>query len=295
MRILIALLLCLDAAACSDNSLSAAQRRRAVAPPGPATVFSNPESVAIRGYDGDAMEPFLTRDGRYLLFNDSNAPGRDTNLHYAERIDDVTFDYRGTIVGINSPALDAVATVDASNTMYFVSTRSYEQTLSSIYRADFQNGTARDAALVPGISKGIPGAISFDVDVSADGDTLILSDGVFTGGPVPESADLALAVRENGSFKRVPAGAFANINTAELEYAACLSIDELELFFTRLEGTEPAIFRSVRRGRSEPWSSPQRMTAISGFVEAPALSPDGRSLYYHARRGSRFVIERVRR
>jgi len=29
--------------------------------------FSGPERVAIHGYSGDAMEPFITRDGRYLL------------------------------------------------------------------------------------------------------------------------------------------------------------------------------------------------------------------------------------
>ena len=143
--------------------------------------------------------------------------------------------------------------------------------------------------------EGLTGAISFDVEVSADGDTLYLSDGVFTGGPVPVSADLAAAVRQNGEFKRLPADLFSNVNTDALEYAACLSVDQLELFFTRLIGTDTAIFRSVRTNPAQPWSSPQRIEAISGFVEAPALSPDGRSLYYHARRGSQFVIERVRR
>jgi hypothetical protein len=34
--------------------------------------FHKPEDVAINGYQGDAMEPFLTRDGRYLLFNNRN-------------------------------------------------------------------------------------------------------------------------------------------------------------------------------------------------------------------------------
>src|SRR6266851_448243 len=134
MRTVLALVLVASVAGCDDTSAAAAHRRRAVSPGGSGADFSSPESVTIRGYDSDAMEPFITRDGRYLLFNDSNAPGRDTNLHYAERIDDVTFEYRGQIDGINSGALDGVATVDASNTIYFVSTRSYSQTLSTIYR-----------------------------------------------------------------------------------------------------------------------------------------------------------------
>jgi hypothetical protein len=109
MRTLLALFLAACLAGCGDTSATAAQRRRAVSPGGSGADFSNPVSVTIRGYDSDAMEPFITRDGRYLLFNDSNAPGRDTNLHYAERIDDVTFEYRGQIDGINSTALDGVA------------------------------------------------------------------------------------------------------------------------------------------------------------------------------------------
>jgi len=107
--------------------------------------------------------------------------------------------------------------------------------------------------------------------------------------------DLAAAVRDNGEFKRISSDLFANVNTDALEYAACLSVNQLELFFTRLTGTDAAIYRSVRSDRTQQWSLPVRVPAISGFAEAPALSPDGRSLYYHALRGSRFVIERVHR
>src|ERR671926_14237 len=34
--------------------------------------FGTPQRVTIRGYDGEAMEPFITRDGRYLFFNNRN-------------------------------------------------------------------------------------------------------------------------------------------------------------------------------------------------------------------------------
>lgn len=152
---------------------------------GPYFQFSEPQGVTIRGYDGDAMEPFLTRDGRYLLFNNSSAPGSDTNLHYAERADDLTFDYRGEIAGINPAALDAVPAVDGGDGIYFVSTRSYEQTLSTIYRGKFRSGTVTNVELVSGVSRQVPGAVNFDVDVSADGSTLYFVDGVFDGGAGP--------------------------------------------------------------------------------------------------------------
>ena len=96
------------------------------------------------------MEPFLTRDGRYLLFNNSNAVPSQTDLHWAERIDDLTFEYRGRLEGANSPDLDAVASVDSSGSIFFITTRSYAQNLITIYRGKFEEGIVRDAAPVPG-------------------------------------------------------------------------------------------------------------------------------------------------
>jgi hypothetical protein len=283
-------------ASCADPEAMAAPRRRAVRSGSPPSAqFANPERVTIRGYDADAMEPFLTRDGRYLLFNDSNAPGRDTNLHYAERVDDLTFDYRGEIAGANTAALDAVASVDGEGNIYYISTRSYEQTLSTIYRGRFDDGRVTDVSLAGGVSRMIPGAVNFDVEVSADGETLYFADGVFTGGPVPQSADLVMARRNGDTFSRLDPGLLANINSGELEYAAAISADQLELFFTRFGSDEPRIYRSTRSATDQLWSRPERIDEIAGFVEAPTISPDGRALYYHARRGTRFVIERATR
>src|SRR5207245_3652655 len=114
-------------------------------------------------------------------------------------------------------------------------TRSYEQTLMTIYRGKFDRGVVRDVAPVSGLSRGVPGQVNFDVEVSADGTTLYFVDGLFTGGAVPSTADLAIAVRgDDGQFHRVDNGELAAINTSALEYAACISEDQLELFFTRI-------------------------------------------------------------
>ncbi|HUJ12770.1 MAG TPA: hypothetical protein VL284_03185 [Thermoanaerobaculia bacterium] len=254
--------------------------------------FVDPRPVTITGYSGDAMEPFLTPDGRDLLFNNSNADPARTDLQWAERIDDVTFAYRGTLSGANSTALDAVASIDSDGAMYFISTR--DPALATVYRATFENGVVRDVVPLPALTA--PGHLIFDAGVSEDGSTLYLSDGVFNGGAVPASADLAIAVRTaGGGLQRIDDGEFADINTAALEYAACISSDRLELFFTRIVGGVPQIFRSTRSDSSSPWRPPRRLAAISGFVEAPAIAPGGNALYYHANRGGRFVIERVTR
>src|ERR1700676_203637 len=48
--------------------------RRMKPTPAPTPVpFSNPELVTINGYNQDAEEPFISRDGKYLFFDNSNA------------------------------------------------------------------------------------------------------------------------------------------------------------------------------------------------------------------------------
>jgi len=235
--------------------------------------FGSPQPVAIRGYDGDAMEPFVSKDGRYLLFNNRNDPRIDTNLHFARRVDERTFQYGGELKGANSPALEGVPSLDRAGNLFFISTRSYKETLSTLYRGRFEDGAVSGVTLVSGVSRRQPGIVMFDAEIASDGGTLFVVDGEFAGGPHPKSADITIAVRDGAGFG-----------------------DLLELFFTRAAGSgPPAIWRSVRRGIDASFEVPQRVAAAHGFVEAPALSGDGRSLYFHKLEGSRFVIYRVSR
>ena len=143
--------------------------------------------------------------------------------------------------------------------------------------------------------------VNFDAEVSADGQTLYAVDSRFSAAGAPLTADLFIARKRDGAFER-PADSdnlLRLVNTTELEYAPAASSDGLELFFTRVHeiraDAEPRIWRSVQRSVREPFAAPQPVSAISGFAEAPALSPDGLSLHYHARVNSRFVIFRVTR
>ena len=281
------LALALLVAACAPQKAPEAEYR----------AFGAPQRVTIRGYGGDAMEPFISRDGRYLFFNNSNDPKVDTNLHYAERVDELTFDYRGEIKGANSTALDGVASMDRAGNFFFISTRSYAQSLSTLYRGRFANGALTGVELVPGVSLQRHGMVMFDAEVSPGGEVIFVVDGEFRGGPLPRSADIAVAVRDGTAFRRHPASAefMRNVNTPALEYAPAVSPDLLELFFTRVSGGQLAIYRAARSSRDEPFGIPERVAAITGFVEAPSLSGDGRSLYYHRRDGERYVIYRVAR
>jgi hypothetical protein len=269
--------------------------------PARAAEFSNPEPVEIVGYTGHAMEPFISHDGRYLLFNNLNDPRENTDLHWAERITATSFRYGGKVEGANTKALEGVPTLDRNGMLYFVSTRSYGETLSTIYRAKFQAGRASDVQLVEGLSLKKPGIVNFDVEISPDGQYLYGVDGDLTGGPVPKSADLFVARRVGDRFERLAESSriFANINTSALEYAAAISADGLELFFTRM--TEALFWRkltiehAVRPSIDAPFAPSRTIRAITGHVEAPTITADSKSLYYHQKVENTFRIFGVTR
>ncbi len=261
-------------------------------------LYAHPRRVTLLGYDGHAMEPFLSRDGRYLLFNNLNDPKVNTNLHYAERVDDLTFRYRGELAGVNTPALEGVASLDRRNTLYFVSTRSYESSLSTIHRGTFIDGRVTGVELVPGVSRQQAPMVNFDVDVSPDGDTLYFVDARF-GRSGPETADLVVAERRGATFVRRPdsAALLQHVNTEALEYAPCISADGLTLLFTRarlgLIGGSVSIYVARRERSTEPFGPPQRLAALEGLVEAPTFTPDERAIYFHKRDGAKYVIYRA--
>lgn len=262
-------------------------------------IFGDPERVNLQGYDGHAMEPFLTRDGRYLFFNNLNDPSENTNLHYAERIDDLTFQYRGEIEGVNTAALEGVPTMDRNGVFYFVSTRSYEQTLSTLYRGLYSNGRVSGVELVPGVSPLQMGRVNFDAEISPDGETLYSVDSRFANG-APQTADIVVAQRLGASFEPSSnsAAIMGHVNTGDLEYAACISADGLTLFFTRAQAgllAGASIYMAERGDATQLFEPPVRLSALDGFVEGPTLSPDERSLYYHKKEGVRFVIYRATR
>ena len=262
----------------------------------PSTLFANPQPVTLVGYDGDAMEPFLTRDGRVLLFNNSNDPAAQTDLHWAERIDDTTFAWRGRLQGVNTDALEGVPSTDNQGQLYFVSPREYASTRATVYRGRLHGGRVESLQRLDSLSSSGLAMVVFDAEVSADGQWLALSEGRFVGAGAPITADLLIARRQGAEFQRLPASShwLAAINTGALEYAACWSNDRRTLLFTRAgdssNGGAPSIWITHRGSDDQPFQPPLRLSRLDGFVEAPALSPDERLLYYHRRDGQRWRI-----
>ena len=265
--------------------------------PAAAAPSKKAEPVSIEGYDGEAMEPFVSRDGRFLFFNTRNDPGANTNIHFAEA-SDAGFIYRGLLFGTISHGLDAVPTMAADGRFCFVSPRDYRHTRVSVICGAFNGKKVERAEPQATLKTDRIGRLVFDVELSADGRTMLFAEGTFSGGELPDEADIYLATLTPAGYERVPDSAklFANINTTEsLEYAPALSPDGLELYFTRLTNVWPTngpkIFRAKRASVDEPFGKPERIQ-LNGFVEAISFGADG-ALYFHKRVSDRYKIWRL--
>lgn len=265
-----------------------------------ASDFGPPQPVLILNHPGSAMEPHISRDGSTLFFNNSNAPGQFTDLYYARRVRDGIFLSFGRVRGVNAPppALDAVASMDLHGRFYFVSTRNYETTLNSLFAGQYLNGAVSGIQPVAGnVSRNTAGWLTMDAEISPDGGSLYFVDALFNGTAIPVAADLVLALRQpDGRFLRAADSAllFQSVNSADLEYAPAIAASGLELFFTRYTAANNrfAILRTTRGSTAEPFSAPAELSTLQGIVEAPSLSSDGRTLYFHKKVGARYVIQR---
>jgi hypothetical protein len=155
---------------------------------------------------------------------------------------------------------------------------------------------------VSGVSRQEAGWINFDVEVSKDGVALYFVDGIIGQNGIPTVADLAIAHGHDSAFTRLANSEeiFKNINSSHLEYAAGISADQLELYFTRVElpitpSTAPAIFVSTRENVSQPFKKPQKLENIGTFVEAATIAPDQKTLYYHRKDNGHFSIYMIRK
>jgi len=272
--------------------------------------FGPPQRVKILGFDESlgAMEPFLGRDGRILLFNSQHRGRTPPDLYWAERIDDRTFRFRGAIRGANSAAVDGAPSMDRNGRLYFISPRAYGAKLATIHTARFDGGAVSGLRLVDGdVAPGRPGWPNMDAEISADGRTLYYCVNEWnTRANLPKTSDLLVAHLAASGFE-TPGNAadiFRAVNSGDLEYAPALAADERELFFTRarfdFEGDRLVLARTVimvatRTSAADPFGPPVRIASITGFVEGPTISPDGQRLYYHKRDGERFHLYMVER
>lgn len=273
--------------------------------PETAPVFINPRQVTITGYKQNVMEAFITGDGQYLFFNNDTGdnPKTDKDIFYARRINDVTFKFMGEIKGVNSAQVDGVPSMDRMGNFYFVSARNYSKpnSFATLYSGKFKDGRVSDLKAHPEVSLNLPGWLNMDVEISADGKTLYTTQTYFNN-DMPKQSYFQVAHLKNGKFEidSHSNAIFDRINTGDIEYGASISSDDRELYFTRLSyenGGKFTSYYATRPNKQAPFSTPKPITSITGFAEAPAITADGRLLYFHKKTGNRFqlyVLERAK-
>lgn len=259
--------------------------------------FGSEKAVTISGLNFDAMEPFISLDGNTLFFNSLNSGG-NTNLYFATKINDTTFNWGGLVNGTYETSanhLDAVASVDSSNNFYWTSLRS----IPNLYRGMYYNGQVNNISKVYGTCNILtPGWIIMDAAINYQGNLLYYSNGYF--GPtysecvgVPCKAILGIAQKINDSTFNKTSNSdtiLSNINdTNYLIYAPQVTKDLLELYYTRLlkGGFNTEICVSVRNTVNERFSVPKVIYSSFGyFPEAASPTSDKQKLYYHKKDGN---------
>jgi len=267
--------------------------------------FSNPEQVTILGYDGYAAEPGISKDGTLLLWNDSESPSPpNKDIHWATRVDDITFQYQGKVSNINTDLVDGTPSFDTDGNLYYTSQATYFTDFKSMYSGvfDVASGTVLAPQVLEGdIYVGAVGWVSVDPEISPDGNDLYYSEGFWEGSSLPNPFQVRHAVK-NGDLYIQDNSTLVNIDSTNLRYAPAISSDGLELFFTEIPmvGGSPdignnGIYRARRNTTSEPFSVPKRIGAITSFAEAPTITQDGSTMYFHKKVGSEMKIFRVTR
>jgi hypothetical protein len=267
--------------------------------------FGNPQLVEIIGYPTDSyqnvQEPFISRDGQFLFFN-SGQSERNKDLLYAEwDINQTSFIFQGEIQGVNTASnLEANPTMDENFNLFYINNTAAPAWISAgVFQPEEMNLSGNTNILGPPNIQlsGTTATVNMGVEISSDGNTLYFSRAVFLNAGQPNqvisASDILFAKKIGDAFVYDETNAvmiMQNINTDEdLEYAACISEDGLEFFFTRLTSDtitdaipDSQIMLAVRANTLEAFSVPQPVDGIpnhSKFVEAPTLY--GNTLYYH--------------
>lgn len=284
-------------------------------------IFTNPQPVPIanlpKGYGGTPIsteEPFVSRDGRFLFFNTGDKENHK-DLHFAEWKNG-RWQYRGEVgEKVNTAKeVEGNPTMDADYNFFYIDSSTKTMAIKShFYPITGKLGALRNV-------KGIPERVvkpfnrfqgNMGVEVSADGNTLYFSRATwqmrgFSLGPF-EDSDILFSQRHNGKYLYDEAEAkrvMQYINTPDMEYAASISADGLELFFTRLPLADLKkgkvhswIMHATRSNLMEAFGMPKVIDAIGvdDFVEGPCIGPDGKELYYHKRVGEKFRLYKVTR
>lgn len=270
-------------------------------------LFKTVRPIELSGYDDNAMEPEISPSGETLFFNNSNATGVHSKLHYATKKSDCLFQYQGDLKGTLSDTKDLAPAIDETNNFYFTSLREYgKSSLKTLFKGTFTGEDVSGVHALGGdVASSIPGWLNMDCDVSADGKFFVYSMARFRAGEhIPRQSNLMIAEIVDGKAVQNKDSDFymKRINTEELEYAPAIAKGGLELFFNRgtiaQEGQDGSnnlvrIMVATRDSLNEPFSKPRKVAGFGNekdVVEGVTTTAEGKSLYFHKLVGGVYKI-----
>jgi len=186
--------------------------------------------------------------------------------------------------------LDGVTTMSRDGAFALISKRRLEARHATIWTGRWNSSHVGALRPETAPSPGKPPLFNMDIEMSADGRRLYFADNKWSPFGPPSASDFNVAVRDGAGWRRAPEFDFwcARVNDPRtLEYAAGISEDERELYFTRLAPRFLApprleIVVATRPDAASPFGAPARVASITGFVKGPTVAPDG-ALYHHAK------------
>jgi hypothetical protein len=165
-----------------------------------------------------------------------------------------------------------------------------------LFHGTFNSGIVNTIVRVAGdFNKNTPGWLVMDHGISLDGQFLYFNNARFDDTTClgPCETELGIAQKVNATtFNTLPNSSLLLQNITDVNYiyyAPCISSDDLELYYTRyLKGNITAsttfeICVAVRGNRYSNFSLPKVLFSktIVNLIEAPTLTVDKRTMYYH--------------
>jgi hypothetical protein len=246
--------------------------------------FADPQPVLIRdlplGSGGTPIsteEPFVSRDGRFLFFNSAQQEN-NKDLHYAEWRQGgwVYRDEIGPDIN-NAKEVQGNPTMDRYGNFFFIDSATKTMIRAGRFRPESgriedvremiragrfrpESGRIEDVREVRGVppkdvrllAQKLHG--NMGVEITADGDIAFFSratwklKGISLGGIIGSELLFARKLGEEFLYdEREARRVLATINTQDLEYAASISADGLELFLFVPPSCEPRARRTQKR------------------------------------------------
>lgn len=263
--------------------------------------FINEQKVEILWYDWDAMEPYISRDEKYLFFND-NWTKTEKDLFYAEKVDDTTFKYIWEVKWVNTDEVDWNPTMDENYNFYFITTKylTEENSLDTIYWWVFDNWELKNIKRVKWdinnweiVENNKYIWINMGVEITRDWNEMYTSYAKFKVWEIfPTEGYIKYAIKTKDWFEiaKNQDDIMKNINTNyAVEYAWEVSDNWLDIFYSQVEFWKVPKFRllhSSRNNKNEAFWIPKLINEPfkddeNAFVEGPTLSSDWKKLYYY--------------